>query len=186
MLDAARAVFAERGYHGAGTAEIAAHCGCSEPLLYRHFASKQALFAAVLLDSALLLRERIAPFFATTGDPLTTLVTVAEVASRDDLFLEVSRLRMLAVTLVDEPEIRAALTHLVEDMHAHITGLMARARDLGTLRAGVDPGEAAWLWYGIALQSGVRRTLFGPGEAGQASRTGAALIALLTAEENHP
>ena len=48
ILDAARTVFGRRGYHAASTAEIAAAAGCSEPMLYKHFGSKQDLFVATL------------------------------------------------------------------------------------------------------------------------------------------
>ena len=48
ILEAAREVFARRGFHGGLTSEIASVAGCSEPMLYKHFPSKQALFAAVL------------------------------------------------------------------------------------------------------------------------------------------
>src|SRR5437588_12057183 len=51
ILAAAGAVFAKHGFHGASTAEIARLADCSEPMLYKHFASKQALFAAVLVDA---------------------------------------------------------------------------------------------------------------------------------------
>lgn len=183
MLDAARTVFAQRGYHGASTAEIAARCGCSEPILYRHFPSKQALFAATLLDSAEVLKARLAPVFAERTDPFEALAAVVELSAHDELFLEVSRLRMLAVTLENEPEIREALRRLLTAMHERFTALMEHAREVGALRADVDPSEAAWLWQGFALLSGPRRTLF-PDSAPQ--RTGAALIDLLTAKENRP
>lgn len=45
ILLAARKAFAQRGFHGAGTSEIATAAGCSEPMIYKHFPSKQALFA---------------------------------------------------------------------------------------------------------------------------------------------
>ena len=59
ILAAARTVFARHGYHRAGTAEIARAAGCSEPMLYKHFPSKQALFAAVLVDATTQLKHRI-------------------------------------------------------------------------------------------------------------------------------
>lgn len=187
VLDAARHVFAQRGYHGAGTAEIAATCGCSEPILYRHFPSKQALFAAVLRDASTLLHERIAPIFEETDDPLGALVSVAEIASQDALFIEISRLRMLAVTLVGEPAIQEALSLTVAETHGRLTALMTRAAERGSLRADLDPEEAAWLWYGVALQVGVRGAVFGPTGHGDARSTATALIALLTApKENRP
>jgi AcrR family transcriptional regulator len=47
-LAAARRVFAQAGYDGAKTLQIARAAGVSEALVYRHFPSKQALYRAVL------------------------------------------------------------------------------------------------------------------------------------------
>lgn len=47
ILDALVPVFAEQGLHGATTRELAAAAGVSEALLYRHFPSKEALYAAI-------------------------------------------------------------------------------------------------------------------------------------------
>lgn len=44
ILDAALAVFAEKGYEGGTMREIAARLGVTEPALYRHYAGKEALF----------------------------------------------------------------------------------------------------------------------------------------------
>jgi AcrR family transcriptional regulator len=44
LLAAAREVFAERGYRGATTKDIADRAGMSEPMVFRHFGSKVALF----------------------------------------------------------------------------------------------------------------------------------------------
>ncbi len=52
VLDAAEALFARQGYDGTSLREIAAAAGIREPGLYNHFASKQALYEAVL-DRAL-------------------------------------------------------------------------------------------------------------------------------------
>jgi AcrR family transcriptional regulator len=48
ILEAATAAFAARGFDGARTLEIAQAAEVSEALLYRHFPSKEALYAAVL------------------------------------------------------------------------------------------------------------------------------------------
>ena len=48
ILDAAQAVFAEKGYSGANLNEIVALAGTTKPMIYYHFASKEGLFAAVL------------------------------------------------------------------------------------------------------------------------------------------
>ena len=41
-------VFSTGSYSGATTAEIAREAGVSEPILYRHFASKRELYFACL------------------------------------------------------------------------------------------------------------------------------------------
>ncbi len=50
VLDAAAAVFAERGYHGASLDDIADRAGLSKGSVYYNFASKQEFFVAVLRD----------------------------------------------------------------------------------------------------------------------------------------
>src|SRR5215210_6011031 len=50
LVAAARAVFSERGFAGAGIAEIVARAGVSAPVLYHHFAGKADLYLAVAAD----------------------------------------------------------------------------------------------------------------------------------------
>jgi TetR/AcrR family transcriptional regulator len=48
ILDAAEALFAERGFAGTTLRDVASRVGLRNPSLYNHFANKQALYAAVL------------------------------------------------------------------------------------------------------------------------------------------
>ena len=48
ILSAAQGVFASKGFHGVSIDEIARAVNVSPAILYRHFASKQMLYAAVL------------------------------------------------------------------------------------------------------------------------------------------
>jgi|SRR5471032_1210583 len=48
ILDAAVAVFAERGLHGASTDEIARLAGISQPYVYRLFGTKKELYVSVV------------------------------------------------------------------------------------------------------------------------------------------
>lgn len=47
ILDAALRVFAERGFHGATTRELAKAAGVSEALMFRHFPTKEDLYTAL-------------------------------------------------------------------------------------------------------------------------------------------
>jgi AcrR family transcriptional regulator len=48
ILDAALAVFAEKGLHGSSTEEVARRAGISQPYVFRLFGTKKELFTAVI------------------------------------------------------------------------------------------------------------------------------------------
>jgi len=48
IVDAVRGVFADKGFDGTTTRELAKAAGVSEALLYKHFPSKELLYAAML------------------------------------------------------------------------------------------------------------------------------------------
>lgn len=50
ILDTAAELFAERGYHGVSVADLGAACGVSGPALYKHFSSKEAMLAEMLIS----------------------------------------------------------------------------------------------------------------------------------------
>ncbi len=49
ILATAAELFAARGFHGVSVADIGAACGISGPALYKHFASKDAVLAEMLV-----------------------------------------------------------------------------------------------------------------------------------------
>ena len=50
ILTTAAELFAARGFHGVSVADIGAACGISGPALYKHFASKDAVLAEMLVN----------------------------------------------------------------------------------------------------------------------------------------
>lgn len=48
IVEAARRLFAEKGFRGTTTREIAAAVGVTEPILYEHFRTKSDLYAAII------------------------------------------------------------------------------------------------------------------------------------------
>jgi AcrR family transcriptional regulator len=50
ILSTAAELFAERGFHGVSVADLGAACGISGPALYRHFPSKDAMLAEMLVS----------------------------------------------------------------------------------------------------------------------------------------
>ena len=78
LLEAAAALFAERGYHAVGIDDIGAAAGISGPGVYRHFAGKQALLAA-LCDRALdRMLDGARGISTADGEPLASLEALVE------------------------------------------------------------------------------------------------------------
>ncbi len=160
ILEAGRHMFARKGFHGTATADLAARAGCSEPTLYKHFASKQALFAAVLDDATVRMSARARELMAAGGDSLEApLLAVAEAAATDELIVEIVRLRMLAVSLIDNDEIRAALDRSAQTMREGMVARLEHSRARGRVRDDIDLDTAAWLWLGMTLACGFANAL---------------------------
>lgn len=66
ILDAARVVFAERGFAGATTRHIATRAEVAEPLIFNNFGNKSALFVEAVIEP---FNRRFGEFLAT-GDSL--------------------------------------------------------------------------------------------------------------------
>src|SRR5262249_11751677 len=69
LLDAARELFAANGFAATGRDEIAARAGVTRGALYHHFASKEALFRAVVEQLEEELAARIIAAAAKEPDP---------------------------------------------------------------------------------------------------------------------
>ena len=80
LIEAARALFAERGYAGVGTEEIVRAAGVTRGALYHHFDGKLELFAAVYEQIEAELAERIAAgaLAANAESPLEAMRAGAE------------------------------------------------------------------------------------------------------------
>jgi AcrR family transcriptional regulator len=169
ILDAARGEFARSGYHGASTARIAEAARCSEPMLYKHFAGKQALFAAVLDSVSTIMEETIDEVLGGPGDPLTNWINFLPGAMSSPLYAEMVGLRKLAITLVDEPAVAASLRAGNDRLHRRVALAVGRCQDKNTMRADVDPEYVAWMWLGITLVASYRNALEEGGFQGMAS-----------------
>lgn len=91
LLDAARQLFAERGFAGAGREEIVARAGVTRGALYHHFASKEALFQAV---------------YEQVEDELTAEVAAAALAVGDDAMAQLRAGSLAFLDAAARPDVR--------------------------------------------------------------------------------
>ena len=83
ILETAAELFAAKGFHGVSVGEIGRACGISGPALYKHFASKDAVLAAMLVDiSQRLLDEGRARRRPAAGDAQDAIDAADRLAHR--------------------------------------------------------------------------------------------------------
>lgn len=78
LLDAARQLFASKGYADTGTPEIVATAGLTRGALYHHFIDKLALFRAVIEREAEAVAEQIASHTMEPDSALEAMLDGAE------------------------------------------------------------------------------------------------------------
>ncbi|RVW05852.1 TetR/AcrR family transcriptional regulator [Rhodococcus xishaensis] len=83
ILDAAAALFVERGVATTGMAEVAKAAGCSRATLYRYFENRRALHRAFVHREARRLGERIAAALAPVTDPRERVTEAVIMAVRE-------------------------------------------------------------------------------------------------------
>jgi AcrR family transcriptional regulator len=161
ILEVARTLFAQNGFHGTGTTEIAAAAGCSEPIIYKHFASKQALFAAVLEECAIEMRDMLDQTLVEHSDPLEAYATFARRIVSEPRFIEITRLRTLALSLVHEPVIHEALLRVSEMMRGRWTAILEEGQRQGTVRTDIVAEHVCLFGLGVSLAAGYLQALGG-------------------------
>ena len=120
VLEAALAEFAERGYEGASTEDIARGAGISQPYLFRLFGTKKELFKASV---ARCLRETLELFQrAAEGKRGEDALKAIGQAYQEQLEADRQRLRaqMQAYAACDDPEIRAVVRAGFGDLVAYV------------------------------------------------------------------
>lgn len=161
ILQAALTVFSQAGYSGATMDAVAAEAGMSKPTLYQYFASKEALFQAMLLPH----RDRmLTPFAQPSGRGLAhDLLNFAWAYADTVMEPEMLALARLIIGEVQRfPEIGAAYQAAGPDRLLH--GMMRwleGQRDAGRL-AFDDAELAAQDLWGLILSAPRTRALHNP------------------------
>ena len=151
IVAAATHVFASGSYAGSTTAEIARAAGVSEPIIYRHFASKRDLWFACLDDAWRELRTAIEMKVGRgRSAPELSDVDVAEQSPWASPLL--SNLWLQGVTEAGEDqEIRAYVRAHVREAHDFVAELIRRNQGAGGIPVDRDPDAEAWIFLAGGL-----------------------------------
>jgi AcrR family transcriptional regulator len=152
LLAHAKNLFVTQGYQATTTEKIAQAAGVSEPVLYRHFANKKALFLEVLEEIRAATLQRWNAETSSLTDPLAKLHAIA------DMYLGSTRehaveFRIMHRTLVesDDEEIVTLLRSFYLDSEALLAKIIAEGQQAGVFRRSLDPRVGAWEMIRAAL-----------------------------------
>ncbi|HEX3225249.1 MAG TPA: TetR/AcrR family transcriptional regulator [Gaiellaceae bacterium] len=146
LIDTAIRVFSDGSYRGTTTAEIARAAGISEPILYRHFASKRDLYLAALdhvwgnmravWEAALADSANVREAFEAIGR--------SHVSVHDCKF-QMAELWVQALSeATEDPELRKHLRSHMREVHDFIADVIRRGQAQGVLNASRNPDSEAW------------------------------------------
>jgi AcrR family transcriptional regulator len=176
ILDAAFAVFSQRGYREAGVDEVGRQAETSKGGVYFHFPTKESLFLELLRTTADRLTDKVERTIAPYDDPIER----ADVALQTVLGVFAGHRTMARLFLIDAvgagKEFQAELQRLHERFAAIISAQLDEAIAAGTI-APIDTDIVGMAWFG-ALNEVVMRWLMAP-DPGRLEETYPVLRAVL-------
>jgi len=157
IVAAALRVFVSTSYAGATTADIAREAGVTEPVLYRHFASKRALWVACLdvawEETRKRLEGKIALF--TGGTAPTGQQSPWRSPTMPNLWLQ-------GLTEAGEdPVVRREIRRHMREVHDFVAAALREGQERGVIPPDRDPDAEAWIFIGGGLLRSVADRLGG-------------------------
>jgi AcrR family transcriptional regulator len=160
IITAAASLFAAKGFQGTTTREIAKTAGISEALVFKHFPTKRALYAAILAEKAHFseLLEAAEEAAKKKDDArLFTLLAGYRIRKGADPTL----LRLLLFSALEKHELSEMFFRKqYRVFYDFLAGYIRRRIDDGEFRA-VDPLLAARAFFGIIVHHRLLHDIFG-------------------------
>jgi AcrR family transcriptional regulator len=162
IIRAAIQLFAEKGFRGTTTRELAAAVGVTEPVLYEHFRTKRDLYSAIIEEKAnsglaalQALRERYAEeqddfgFFNALGQATVHWYT------SDPTFI-----RLLLFSNLEGHELKELFHERSHDLFSIVTDYIERRIAAGAMRP-VDAAIAGRAFFGMVAHYAMTGLVFG-------------------------
>jgi TetR/AcrR family transcriptional regulator len=163
ILGTALRVFSEGSYRGTTTAEIAREAGVSEPILYRHFASKRDLYLACIQESWDRLRGVWDETIAGEPDAGRWLPAMsrAYVCLKDAKHLVAELWMQATVEVGDDPAVQTFLRAHMREVHDYVADVIRRCQASGNVVRERDADAEAWLFLAGGLLGTIGRRVGG-------------------------
>lgn len=178
LLEVATGLFAERGYGGTTTAELARAAGVTEPILYRHFKNKMDLFRTLIDEVGHLVIEAWEQALEGVEEPADRLrILLASNPATHERGRQAYRVIFHAMTELDsQPEVAEDLRQHLGRLHGFLSSEIAQLQKAGVVRDDEPADTLGWMLMDVAIGFGIIAPL---GLSGRAAPTKAGTQRLL-------
>ena len=145
LIDVATKLFASFGYDATTTAAIAKAAGVTEPILYRHFKSKQELFVAIVKSVSDATLKHWHGIIRKVTDPAQRIRLVAEGMPQHFRKLE-DQYHVLhgALSTSRDRKVLSVMRDHYRQIEKFFAQLVSEGQKSGAFRKDLDPRAASW------------------------------------------
>jgi AcrR family transcriptional regulator len=145
LIEVATKLFARSGYDATTTAAIAYAAGVTEPILYRHFKSKQELFVAIVRDVSAATMRGWNSMIEGVSDPAEKIRRVCD-AIPDQIKEHEDAYHVLhgALSTSRDKKVLGVMREHYRQIEEFFAGLISAGQKAGEFRKSIDPRAAAW------------------------------------------
>src|SRR5262249_55499278 len=143
--DVATKLFAKTGYEATTTAAIADAAGVTQPILFRHFKSKQELFVAIVRVVSAQTLQQWQAIIANSTDPAEELRAVSS-ALPDHIKKPADAYHVLhgALGTSRDKKVLAVMREHYQQIEDFFGKIVAEGHKSGSFRKDLSPKAAAW------------------------------------------
>jgi AcrR family transcriptional regulator len=145
LIEVATRLFAKSGYDATTTADIAKAAGVTEPILYRHFESKQELFVAIVRDVSAITMKGWNDLIAGVNDPSDKLRRVCQaIPDHIKKFGDSYHVLHGALSTSNDKKVLTVMKEHYRQIEDFFAKIVSEGQKAGTFNKAMSPQAAAW------------------------------------------
>jgi AcrR family transcriptional regulator len=152
LIEVATKLFAKHGYEATTTAAIADAAGVTEPILYRHFKSKQELFVAIVREMSDQTMQEWRELIGGVTDPAERIRRVAQmfpehIQNLSDAYHVIHG----ALSTSRDPKVLKVMREHYAQIEEFFVHVISEGQKAGIFHSKMDPRVPAWQLINIGI-----------------------------------
>ena len=145
LIAVATKLFAKTGYDATTTADIAKAAGVTEPILYRHFESKQELFVAIVRDVSATTMKGWNDLITGVSDPADKIRRVSQaIPDHIKKFGDSYHVLHGALSTSRDKKVLAVMKEHYRQIEDFFARIVSEGQKSGAFNKSISPQAAAW------------------------------------------